>query len=227
MSFQEIYLFVRGPLATVSFVVFFLEVIYQICLFFRYTKRHKKKEVAVPLYLQEELKKNPVPSRKRLFSLEFDPILAVVTTIFHVLLIITPVFLLAHNILIYQSWNFSLPSLRESLADVFTITVLLLGLFLFFRRIFLKKVRIISDFGDFLLFFLVYLPFLTGFLAYHQIFYKPMIIAHILLGELMLVCIPFTRLKHMIFLVLNRIFIRSEYSFLTAGKRVYGHIKKI
>ncbi len=225
MSFNELYFFVRGPLALVAFFIFFVGLIYQIFFFFRNTKKIDQKNILIPLYLQEELKR-VVHRRRGIFSLDNDFWTTIITTFFHLFLIIVPLFLLAHNILIEESWNFSFPSLSERLSDIFTAVVLFLGLVLLFRRIFLSKVRAITTFGDFVLFVLVYLPFLTGFLAYHGLYYKPMIIAHIICGEIMLVCIPFTRLRHMLFLLLNRIFIQSEYSFLKAGKRVYGRVVK-
>ena len=66
------------------------------------------------------------------------------------------------------------------------------------------------------------LPFLTGFLAYHQWFtYKTVITLHALTGELMLIAIPFTKLSHMVFFFFVRGFVASEHS-VARGDRVWS-----
>ncbi len=143
-----------------------------------------------------------------------EPAFTILTSLFHILVILTPIFLLAHNILINESWGIAPPSFSETISDVLTIIVLCFGAYFLYRRLFIPKVKAITGSGDWFMFLLVFLPYLTGFLAYHQILpYLPMVIIHMLLGELMLICIPFTRLKHMIFFFLNRFCIKSEYSF--------------
>ncbi len=227
LEFHSIYSFIRGPLAFISFLVFFVGVLYQIGFFFKNTQRIKRKEIRIPLYTQKDFKEQKKLSKKKIFCIHFDLRTTIVTSIFHLFLIITPIFLLAHNILLEESWNVSFPSFSEKVTDIFTIIILFLSLYFIGQRILIKRIRFLTDIKDILLFFIVYLPFLTGFLAYHQVYYKPMIISHILLGELMLVCIPFTRLRHMIFLLLNRLFIQSEYSFFKAGNRTYGSSDEI
>jgi hypothetical protein len=65
---------------------------------------------------------------------------------------------------------------------------------------------------DYILLIIVMLPFLTGFLAYHQFFlYKWVMIAHILSGELMLIVIPFSRFSHMLTAPLTRAYTGSEF----------------
>jgi hypothetical protein len=60
--------------------------------------------------------------------------------------------------------------------------------------------------------FLVALPFLTGLLAYHQIFdYPTMIILHVLAAELLLVLIPFTWLSHLLLYPMVRGYMGSEF----------------
>jgi nitrate reductase gamma subunit len=154
-----------------------------------------------------------------------NPGMAVMTSIFHILLFVCPVFLLAHNILIDASWGVQPPSLPEGVTDILTIVIMGFGVFFLFRRLFLARVRAISSVSDYLLFFVVFAPFVTGFIAYHQFFsYKTVLILHILTGELMLVCIPFTKLVHMVYFFLNRIFLKSEYSF-GRGKRIWKEVE--
>lgn len=224
------YEFVRGPLALVAFCIFFLGICYQIFLFFSLTK---KSQPSVRIPMTEKAPKNQIePSRevrkkarRKGTVLGMNPGMAVMTTIFHILLIICPIFLLAHNILIEDSWGFQPPSLTESITDIMTFIIMAFGIFFLSRRLFVPRVRAITSVSDYVLFIVVFAPFVTGFLAYHQFSdYKTMLILHILSGELMLVCIPFTRLVHMVYFFLNRIFIKSEYSF-GPGKRIWKEVE--
>jgi hypothetical protein len=73
-------------------------------------------------------------------------------------------------------------------------------------------VRNVTYVSDYLLLAVVMLPFLTGFLAYHQLGpYRPMLILHMLAGEIMLIAIPFTRLSHMLFFFFTRAYMGSEF----------------
>jgi len=74
------------------------------------------------------------------------------------------------------------------------------------------EVQNVTFLSDYVLLAVVALPFLTGFLAYHQLGpYRPMLILHILTGEIMLVAIPFTRLSHMFFFFFTRAYMGSEF----------------
>ena len=93
------------------------------------------------------------------------------------------------------------------------MSVLLIGaiIYLAVRRIVRSEVRILTGAWDYILLGITALPFLTGFLAYHQFGpYEPMMIAHVIAGELLLILIPFTKLSHMILFFFTRAFIGFE-----------------
>ncbi len=222
------YELVRGPLALVSFIIFFLGIIYQVVYFFKNTTKQEPAKIYGPLPSKKEISSlYPSEDIKRLARWEgsawsMEPVFTILTSIFHILVIITPIFLLAHNILIQESWGIFPPSFSERVSDILTITILAFGVYFLYRRLFVSKIKAITSGGDFFMFLIVFIPYLTGFLAYHQIFpYKTMIIIHMISGEIMLICIPFSKLKHMIFFFLNRFFIKSEYSFFKTGNRVW------
>lgn len=221
------YAFVTGPLALIAFIVFFLGLGIQVFRFFRMTREKESLNVSFPKPRQKDVDAQRPPEgvrkkvRLRGTVLEMEPFLAVMTTIFHLLLILTPILLLAHNLMIERAWGISPPSLAEGVTDVLTVGVMGFCIFFFLRRIFSERVRALSTAYDFLLLLIVFLPFLTGFIAYHQLFaYKTVILVHVLAGELMLICIPFTKLVHMIFFFLYRFFLPGEYSFVS-GSRVW------
>jgi nitrate reductase gamma subunit len=96
------------------------------------------------------------------------------------------------------------------------LTVLFMALALCFlvRRLTVPRVNAISSASDYFVWCITVVPFITGFIAYHQWFdYTTVLILHILAGELMLIAITFTKLGHMIFFFLARCFVNREYNF--------------
>ncbi len=143
------------------------------------------------------------------------PVVTIVTFLFHICLVFTPIFLLSHNILWYESWGITWWTLTEGTADIMTIIVISACIFFLLRRIFAAEVRFVTFASDYLLLAITFLPFLTGFLAYHQwiLPHKAMLNLHILFGEIMLIAIPFTRLGHMFYFFLTRAYMGSEHGY--------------
>jgi len=218
------YALARGPLALGAFLILILGLVYQTVRFFALTRSASRQEASFRQQPQNSGLRHPSPKVQRRARMQrsvmgMEPAMAVITTVFHAALILTPLTVLAHAFLIQDSWGIRPPAFSEVLSDSLTFLVLALGGFLLYRRIRLPRVRSITGPMDILVLLIVLAPFLTGFLAYHQWTpYRPMVLAHILSGELMLVCIPFTRLSHALFFFLTRILLGSEYSF-TRGRR--------
>jgi nitrate reductase gamma subunit len=216
--------FVEGPLVFIAFVVFILGLLFQFSQFFKLTK--KKEWTYPPVEVKREKKTAGKWVAFCLASLngtlwKTDPLMTIVTSVFHVFLILVPVFLLGHNILLSQSWGLSLWSLPESIADILTLVVLICAAFFLGRRLFLSRVRVITSLYDYAVLLIALAPFLTGYFAYHQWFhYDTVMTVHILAGEVMLITIPFTRLGHMLFFFLYRFLIGNEYSF-ARGERTW------
>jgi nitrate reductase gamma subunit len=130
-------------------------------------------------------------------SLREQPLFAIAFFVFHLCLLGVPIFLLAHNTLWQEAFGVSLPSLPDSIADVLTVLFMLAALVLLARRIVRAEVRFLSSAWDYFLLILTSAPFVTGFLAYHQIGpYKLTLILHVLFAEILLVVIPFSKLGH-------------------------------
>jgi nitrate reductase gamma subunit len=218
------YNFIGSQLVSIALIIFVLGLIYQGIQFFKLTR--EKEWVLPPLPLETKPKKKTVGQFivVCLASLngtlwKTDPIMTVVTSVFHVFLILTPIFLLGHNILFGQSWGFSLWSMPESISDALTVVVLVCAGFFLARRLFLSRVRAITTAYDYLVLLIAVAPFLTGYFAYHQWFdYDTVMTLHILTGEIMLITIPFTKLGHMLFFFFYRFFIGSEYSFVKGAR---------
>lgn len=204
------YEFVRGPLLWIAFIVFLAGTIYRVISLVglslkkdKVVYNHMSARWALRSIIHWLLPLNHTVAQY--------PVYSAVTYIFHICLLAVPVFLLAHNMLLYESWGFSLWSPPENLTDYMTVAMLCLCLFLIIRRAVLPYVRVVTTPVDYVLLLAVSLPFLTGYMAYHQWFaYKTMLIIHILSGELMLVIIPFTKLVHMVLFFLSRAHIGME-----------------
>ena len=149
------------------------------------------------------------------------PVMTLVSAIFHVSVFVAPILLMGHNVLLHNAFGMSLPSIPDGLADFMTIVVLLCGMFFLVRRIAVPKVAAISSGYDYVVLLVAIMPFLTGFLAYHQLFdYKSIMTVHIVAGELMLIALPFTKVGHMVFFFFSRLSMSGEHS-LGRGNRTW------
>jgi nitrate reductase gamma subunit len=213
---------IRGQLISISLIIFILGLIYQLIQFFVLTK--KKEWVYPPLEVKSEKKTAAKWVSLCLASLngtmwKTDPLMTVMTSVFHFFLIAVPIFLLGHNMLLNQSRGLSLWSLPEWTTDILTLVVLICVAFFLGRRLFLARVRAITSLYDYVILLIAMAPFLTGYFAYHQWFnYDTVITLHILAGEAILITLPFTKLGHMLFFFLYRFFIGSEYSFAKGAR---------
>lgn len=144
-------------------------------------------------------------------SMRLQPIFTLVVFIFHVTLLAVPLFFFAHNILWDEAFGISLWSMPNLWADVMSVILIVAIIFLTIRRVVRSEVRIITGAWDYILLGITALPFLTGLLAFHQLGpYEPLMIAHVLTGELLLILIPFTKLGHMLLFFFTRAFIGFE-----------------
>jgi nitrate reductase gamma subunit len=206
------YSLVAGPLAWLAFILFFGGIVFRLVQLLALVNKTEK-FIFSYLSLKYSLRSifhwivpfGTVNWRKR-------PVLTVVTFVFHLCLLVMPVLLLAHIVLLDESWNVSWWTLPDHTADIMTMLVIAGCIYFLVRRISQPEVKFVTDWSDYLLLALVAAPFVTGFLAYHQFFViKWMTIVHMLCGEIMLAAIPFTRLVHMVFSPLTRAYMGSEF----------------
>ncbi|MBT3177754.1 MAG: nitrate reductase [Desulfobacula sp.] len=204
--------FIMGPMVWISFLIFFIGVIFRLIGLF---KQINAKENFVYTYLSFKYSFRsifawlipflPVSTRK-------SPVFYSISYVFHLLLFLIPIFLLSHVALLEESMHWSWVTLSDSTADSLTLIVIFSLIFFFIRRFVVPEVKFLTRLSDFLFILIVALPFVTGFLAYHQFFaYRWMVIVHVLSGELMIILIPFTRFFHMFLAPLTRAYTGSEF----------------
>ncbi len=140
------------------------------------------------------------------------PIFTIIAFLFHLGVLIVPIFFMAHIVLWFESYGVLWKGISNTLADVLTIIVLIGCVFFFIRRLTVKEVKQVSQPSDFILLILIFISFLTGFLAFHQMGpYRPMLITHILCSDILIAMIPFSRLWHMIAYPFSRYYMGADF----------------
>jgi nitrate reductase gamma subunit len=232
MDFQNIFLtpgmveMIRGPMVWAAFLIFGVGMVFQCLLMLRMTR---KTALPRPMTIKAPAIRTFADRLTgwlvflQVSILGTEPFVAMISFMFHVCLIMTPLLVLGHNVLLDTSFGFSFISLSQRATDALTFMVLFCGGFFLLRRIFVRRVRAISSPSDFILLAAAQMPFLTGFLAYHDVFdYHVMIILHILSAEILLVMIPFSRFSHMIFFFISRLLIVGQHGRKSA-RRVWHY----
>jgi nitrate reductase gamma subunit len=136
------------------------------------------------------------------------PLYSIISILFHIGLIIVPVFLYAHVHLWKTSLGFGWFTLPQSLADIMTLFVVAFGLILFIGRVASKNASFISRRQDFLWPLFLLVPFASGFVCSNLVLnpgtYQAFMLTHILSAELIFVLIPFTKIAHIILMPLSQ-----------------------
>jgi nitrate reductase gamma subunit len=221
------YNFITGPLLWVTFAIFFIGLGVRVVLYIRGLD-WRLDRVAYRAY--------PGMGIKGALSSIFHwlvpfgshgwrakPLYTIVFFVFHIGLVVTPLFLAGHAIILKERWGINWPTIPMALADVLTIGVIVTTVFIAIRRIGLPEVRILTTLYDYSLLLLTVLPFLAGFLAVHQFGdYTFWNYTHILSGEALLIAIPFTKLFHVVGYFLSRAQLGADFGIKRAYKAKGG-----
>ncbi len=213
LSSATLYHILRGPLVWVSMLVFLFGSVHRVRTLVKMAKNDK---VVLPFISLKATVRSVahwvIPFASR--NWRRRPVLTIMAFIFHAGLVFTPLFLLSHNLLWRESWGIGWWTLPEGAADLMTLGVIVAGAFFLFRKFLAPEVRFVTDPSDYAILLLSVLPFVLGFLAYHQwlLPHQAMLNLHILAGEAMLVAIPFTRLGHMFTFFMTRAWIGSNFA---------------
>ena len=125
---------------------------------------------------------------------------SVLSILFHVGLIIVPIFLYAHIDLWKQSVGISWPALPYAWALWLTVATIVFAISLIAGRLIIKQARALSRKQDYLWLILLLIPFLTGFICANLNIspgtYQFIILVHVLSGDLIFVLIPFSKIAH-------------------------------
>ncbi len=126
----------------------------------------------------------------------------IVTFVFHVSIILTPILLAGHIVLIQRGTGLWWPALPNAFADVLTVLAVLACFVLMVQRVVRRDSRAVSKFSDYALPFLIAAPFVSGFLVMHPALnpfsFSSTLLVHVMSANLVLILIPVTKLSHCI-----------------------------
>jgi nitrate reductase gamma subunit len=153
------------------------------------------------------------------------PVYSTLSLLFHVGLLVVPLFAGAH-VLLWRRWvGFAWKAMTQSAADVLTIVTLVAGAGLLLGRAASAAARSISRPQEYLWPLLLLVPFATGFACSHAAFspkaYQSFMLLHVYTADLILALIPFTKIAHCVLTPLSQIVTAVAWKFPPgAGDRV-------
>jgi len=125
---------------------------------------------------------------------------SVASVVFHIGVILAPLFLATHVALIERAVGLSWPTLPNLVVDILTLAAIVGIVVMFAHRVGTTQGRALSRGQDLSILIIVGLPFVTGFMAMHPtlnpIPFEFMLLMHILTADLALLVAPFTKLVH-------------------------------
>lgn len=215
---MDFYEFVRGPMAWVALSVCIgatlLRVIILLGRASPINRMHPAKSFSGGL---KSIARGMLPLG--IGAMRQNPLFGLAAFLFHLCALITPIFLLSHIVLVYESWQIQWFSLPDMTVDIMTVMVIVGTLFFALRRLLNPEVRAVSHFSDWAMLLVINGVFFTGLLASHHWGpYRPLLITHIVLGEVLLLMIPFTKMVHMVLFFLTRGYLGAEYEIVMDGE---------
>jgi len=206
----DFFLFVEGPLLWIAFLTFFIGSILRAALFLSVSRKRDKiiYQYFSWKYVLATFSRWLLPLNKDVAK---NPIFTILGYMFHICLIVVPVWFSGHISLWEESrFEWSWTPIPDGLADWMTLIFLAIALFFLLRRIISADIRLLSTFSDYLLIVVVALPFMTGYFLTHGtvdnigFLGENIQLIHMLSGELMLILIPFTKLSHFVLFFFSR-----------------------
>lgn len=150
---------------------------------------------------------------------------SITSLMFHVAIIVVPIFLAGHIALWKSGTGLSWPAISNGLADVLTITAVATAVLLVVQRATARDSRALSRFNDYALPLLIAVPFVAGFLVMHPTWnpfsYELALLVHIMSANVLLILIPLTKLSHMVLLPATQLVSELGWHFPPdAGRKV-------
>ena len=127
------------------------------------------------------------------------------------------IFLLTPHVELFKSFlGFSWPALPTPIVDMITVITMITLLVILFHRLTNPVLKFLSVGQDYIVWALTFLPLLTGYMAYHHLFfsYTWLLSVHILSVCVLLVIFPFTKLTHAV-----TVFTSRWYNGMMAGQK--------
>lgn len=214
--------FAKGPLFRLSIAIAGLGLIrlFVLAIINGFEAKSKAKDKAYPHQYVRKLTWGFIfPIR----AFRVKPIYSLISIIFHIGLLVTPLFLLDHILLVDNSIGISWAgiALGKSWADNLTIMTIITGLILLLFRISDKASRNISRTSDFMWPVLLVIPFFTGMIISQMEVspstYNTFFLLHVLSGDLILLLLPFTKIAHCVLMPVSQWVTARSWKFVPDG----------
>ena len=193
----------RGPAFVFAFSFMVLGLIRHAVLTFLGMRKHLKRAGDPSLPYSKLMRTTlewMVPVRK----IRNEVFYSITSVIFHIAILIVPVFLAGHIALWARGLGISWPAIPHDVADVLTITAIVTAIALLVQRVGSSASRSLSRFQDYALPPLIAVPFVTGFLVMHPAVnpfsYEAVLFVHVMSANLIFILMPITKLSHAVLL---------------------------
>lgn len=145
------------------------------------------------------------------------PLYSIFSILFHVGLLIVPVFLFAHIDLWKGAIGISWPTLPYNWAYWLTVATIICAVALLAGRAFSRSSSYLSRKQDFIWPIILLMPFITGFVCAHMninpAVYRLSMLVHVFAGDLIFVLIPFTKIAHCVIMPLSQLIATLAWKF--------------
>ncbi|MCP4703064.1 MAG: respiratory nitrate reductase subunit gamma [candidate division Zixibacteria bacterium] len=145
------------------------------------------------------------------------PIYSIFSILFHIGLLLVPIFLFAHVQLWEKGIGFSWPTLPYDWAYWLTLSTIVFALLLLTGRVLNKTSSFLSRKQDFLWPVLLLIPFVTGFACSHMNVspsnYQLFMLMHVLAGNFIFILMPFTKIAHCVLMPLSQFICTLAWKF--------------
>ncbi len=190
--------FLYGPLLYIAVAVFVIGMIARVVLYIKGLSQKLDRVAYKPqmgLGALHSIFKWVLPGGTRAWRI--NPFMTAVFFMFHIGMVLLPLFLLQHVVVIEYMFGISLPSLPSGLADVLSIVAVLGLLGLAYRRIACSAAKALTTKQDWFVLILAGLPLVTGMIF--------------------LIAAPFTKLSHIVLFFMSRAQIGMDFAIKRGG----------
>jgi nitrate reductase gamma subunit len=138
-------------------------------------------------------------------KLKNEVLFSLTSIVFHIAILIVPIFLGGHIVLwargLGVSWtSVSWLAIPNALADVLTIVAVVTAVALVIQRVSASATRTLSRFQDYALPLVIAVPFASGFFVMHSAInpfsFQATLFVHVMSANLVFILIPITKLSH-------------------------------
>lgn len=214
-NYMDFLLWVKGPAFDIALFIFVAGIIIRI---FEIIILGKKTDLSEPRSSGTRAGLRNIVSRSipQQAILKKEPITIIVGYVWHIAWFISLFLFIPHIELFKSLTGLSWPGLPTPLVDFATIIAMGALLVALINRITHPVLRFLSNFEDYLVWLVTFLPLLTGYLAFNHLIdpYPFALALHILSAELFLIVFPFTKLMHAF-----TVFLARWYSGVALGRK--------